>query len=192
MAYQELKFKVIGVRPLIMSSSRLSDPLDDIAREIAKIKAKRKKTDSDYERISYLEFIGGLWVTDMGLPCIPSYAMEQCFIEGAKRQRMGKHAKAGFEIWDNGLLEYDGPKDSEALWQDKKYVLRIMIKTSSGGRTPNTKAIFHSWGTNFICRYLDEIFNQSDIAMILKDAGNYVGLGSGRPKAGKFRIELID
>ena len=47
MKAEEIKLKITGTRRLIMHAGRLADPLDPITKNLAKLTAKRAKTEAD-------------------------------------------------------------------------------------------------------------------------------------------------
>ncbi len=74
-SYKTLKFRIIGVCPLLMKNGQTVDPLNAHSRSIAEITSKRKKTDGDHREIGRREFMAGLYLMN-GEPCLPGEMME--------------------------------------------------------------------------------------------------------------------
>lgn len=184
-----LGVELTGLVPLLMHSSRLIDKDEPIVREMAKITAKgsKKQTDADRERLSELEFLGGLWLHD-GKPAVPTIALEACFKEGAKAARRGKDADRG--VWVDGdaiLLVYDGPSSPEKLWaQRERFVHRSPARVNAA-RVMRTRPIFRQWSLAFETNYDEREFNESAIKEAWIEAGRR-GLGDWRPKFGRFEV----
>lgn len=186
--YKTLKFHAQGVAPLLMHNSRLSNPRDEFARAMKAITAKGKnKTDADLEELSRLEFMGGLYVNDKGVPCVPGECIEGMICEGARKTRKGKDAKAG--IISDGLwaLTYDGPKDAEALWEAGKFV-DVRGAGVAKSRIMRTRPRFDSWKLKFEVSYNPEVVNARELEEWVAKAGEIVGLLDYRPRYGRFML----
>lgn len=119
-----MKYNVefIGVAPLLMHSCRGANPLDPDVKVIKSITGKRKKTDEDHERLMFLEFkINAYWNERLGWH-IPSNVIEQCIVNGAKKNKLGKQMITAIQIREeNIILISDAPKDIEEAFKDKFY-----------------------------------------------------------------------
>lgn len=181
--------RITGVRPLIMHSSRLIDPLDSITKEISRIARKRARTEADHERIAFLEWRGGLW-TDSGRPCIPAEAIEAALVAAARTRKLGKRAQAALMCPANALLVYDGPKDLDSLWGDKRFRLRAPVQVSQR-RFMRTRPRFPEWSAEIVVEYLPTVLNEEAVCEMVRIAGDLVGLGDWRPRFGRFAAEFI-
>lgn len=190
MVTEFVSLRLIGVRPLLMHCGRLSDPLDPIARDLARITGKRPKTASDHQEIARIEWFGGLWL-DQGVPCIPSEAIEAAFVAGARMQRRGRQAAAGIQIDEPARLFYDGPQDIEELWKQPRFRLRVPVRIGAA-RTMRTRPRFDTWNIEFTASYLPSLLSRSLIIDIFTASGFACGLGDWRPKFGRFRVECLD
>lgn len=190
---ESLKFRIVGVAPLLMHNGRLADPLDEFTRKIKEVSGKRNKVDADHEELARLEWLGGLYLSG-GLPCIPSYVMEAALIGkggAARKMKMGKQATAGMIVGQDASLEYDGPKDVAALWKDDRFRFRIRA-VISGPSVMRTRAMFSEWAATIEVLYLPEMLNQAQIIQWMDIAGSEVGLMDWRPKFGRFTAELLN
>ncbi|MGY4480152.1 hypothetical protein [Bradyrhizobium sp. USDA 3364] len=190
MITESVSLRLIGVRPLLMHSARLSDPLDPISRELAKITGKRLKTASDHREIARIEWFGALWL-DQGVPCIPADAIEAAFIAGARSMRRGKQAAAGIEVDSPTRLFYDGPQDIDELWEQERFRLRVPVRIGTA-RTMRTRPRFDTWNVDFKASYLPSLLSPPMIADIFAESGSARGIGDWRPKFGRFRVECLD
>ncbi len=191
MAYQTLKVKIVGVAPLLMHNSQLADPLNRFTRAIKEITKKgKKKTDSDLEQLSKLEFMGGLYVDDQGRPAIPGECLEGMIRDGARKSRSGKDAQCG--ILSDGVwaLEYEGPKDTEKLWEDERFRDYRVCRVNSA-RVMRMRPKFPEWSLTFEVAFQEEVTNRTDVEKWLRDAGQFVGLLDFRPRFGRFEVESV-
>lgn len=122
MSYQRLRFKLIGVSPLVMHNGRLANPLDPMATVLKAVSGKQAKTDANFEELARIEFQGGLYVGE-DAPCIPGELIEATLIAAAKKSKRGPAAKAGLLSDGNHQLAYDEPRSPDALWGDERFRL---------------------------------------------------------------------
>lgn len=188
---EHLTFKIRGVAPLVMHNGQLADPLNKYAKGIKEISSKRSKTESDYEAMARLEFLGGLYLSQNDGPCIPGYVLEGMLIGkggAARKQRQGKQAAAGvFCDVDSFLLEYDGPRDSEELWQDEQFRLRVPAVVGQS-KIMRTRPMFREWTATVSVCVLEDLVNPKDVILWMGIAGREVGLMDWRPKFGRFEV----
>jgi len=189
MAYQELRFRITGVSPLLHHNGQLADPLNELARALKAVTGKRVKTDSDYEEMARLEWYGSLYLKD-GKPCIPGMVIEAMLVEASRRNKRGKQAQAGIFVSDDALLEYDGSTDLEELWKNKDYRLTVGVKVKQS-RVMRTRPKFDKWAAFVSIMFDDGLMNASEIAQAIRVAGEVVGLNDWRPKFGRFKVEQV-
>lgn len=190
MSLETIRLRLTGQRRLVMHSGRLADPIDPVARNLARLTSKRMKTEADHEEISRLEWHGGLWLAD-GLPCIPREALMATFVAGAKTRRRGDPAKVGLIIEDHAPLKYDGPADLDELWKDKRFVLRVGVKLK-GARCMRTRPCFDDWSVDFTARYFTNLFSRQQILELYAVAGFEKGIGDWRPQHGNYSVTALE
>ena len=183
--FKRLETRIVGASPLIVHNGQLADPSNSFAKEMAKVRSKRGKTDSDLEELAHLEFLGSLYL-DGGKPCIPGEVIEATLLTAAKKLKRGKQCGAGL-IAENATLIYDGPTEPEKLWEDENFRLRAMVRVQLA-RTPRVRPIFKKWNATLALDYDDSLLNESEVQQIIKVAGEQVGLCDWRPKFGRFSI----
>jgi hypothetical protein len=187
-AIQTLEMKWIGVAPLLVHSGRLSDPLAQITKELKKVSSKKLKTDADFEEMSRLEFLGGLYMGEGG-PIVPAENVEAVLVEGAKKTRRGVDAKAGLFVTKHADIIYDGPKDAQGLFSDGRFVSRVSAKVKQN-RVMRTRPIFREWAICVCVEIEDGLLNKTDVIDFARKSGDIVGLGDWRPKYGRFTVEV--
>ncbi len=190
MSTQQISFRIIGVRPLLMHSSRLVDPLNPICIDLGRLTSKRAKTAADHEEIAKTEWEGGMWTRD-GSPCIPAEAIESAVFSAARTKRKGKQAKAGFLCPEAPILQYDGPITLDDLWADSQFQFRHPVQIN-GARTMRTRPRFPNWKVDVTAQFLPSLLNRADVVEFLEIAGFREGLGDWSPKFGSFKVELLE
>lgn len=190
MAWQTLKYKLTASAPLILHNGQTADPTNKWSKAIKQISSKRVKTDADYEEMARLEFMAGLYLDETG-PIIPAHVVDAVVVAGAKKSKEGQFAKSGCFCLEHALLEYDGPRSAEELWQDEKFHFAAIVKIGTS-RVSRMRPIFKDWGTVITLGVEDTIVNPSRISEWLTVAGTQVGLCDWRPQYGRFTVEKLN
>jgi hypothetical protein len=199
--FQKIEYKIKGIAPLVMHNVRLADPLDPFTREVKRLTAAAKKTDDGAAALSRVEWSGGMYHT-MGeieikdgvvswdkriRPIIPSDMIMACVVDGAKKAKLGKQALAGIMVPDDAILEYDGPKDLNALMADAKHRLCKVVAVQRN-RVMRTRPIFRSWSATIALEVNPELLNDEQVTQAVMVAGRQCGMGDWRPKHGRFEV----
>lgn len=173
---------------LMMHNSRLSDPLDKKTQALKTVSKKRQKTEEDHEELARLEFIGGLYCDDDIGPFIPSKWLNSMLIEGARKSKQGRAFEAGISVVEErNKLHYKGPRNAEALWQNKDFVDRRSVGVTQS-RVMRTRPIFRNWSVKFAVEYDENQVDAQQIESAVEMAAPF-GIGDGRPMfAGKFEL----
>jgi hypothetical protein len=179
-----IRMRLAGTRPLLMHSAKLADPLDPASRQLARLTAKRPKTEADHAEIARVEWFGGLWLAG-GAPCIPPEALEATFLSAARSRRRGKAALAGILIEEPAPLLYEGPQDLDELWSDETFRLRVPVRIGPA-RTMRTRPRFPAWSVEFDVKYLPTLLNRSEVRETFVISGFTCALGDWRPRYGTF------
>lgn len=186
MQYKSANYRIRGVVPLLVHNGSLADPLNPIVKEMKKYTGKRDKTEADHAHLSKLEWYGGLYQED-GKLVIPGEMVEAMLIEGAKKKKKGPAAKAGLVCERSFPIIYEGPQDIDELWEDGGFRFTTGVKVQRN-RVMRTRPIFKKWELDLEIFYLDALLNKSDIEEFLRTAGIMIGLGTWRPKFGRFEV----
>lgn len=194
--YEAIKFKIKGIMPTIMHNGQTSDPLNYYSKEIKKLTSKRNKQDDDHLKLAKLEWYAALYVNDQNRPCWPGENIESMIVASAKKNRMGVSAKTGIFVDGNAVIEHDGPKTADAIWNHKPFdknpfISRVPVVVNKS-RIMRTRPIFNNWSVEFIVNFMPNIINKEDVVEFIKRAGRIIGLSDWRPKYGRFEIESIE
>lgn len=191
MEFENIKFRITGTRRLLMHSGRLADPLDEVAKGLAKLTSKRLKTEADYEAIGRTEWHGSLWL-DGGFPCLPAEALMATFVKAAGSRKRGPQARAGLVVRENARLEYDGPRDMDELWELQEFRLRVPVRVGVNSRTMRTRPCFQDWSAMFTAMYMPTLLNRDEVVDTFANAGFTQAIGDWRPQNGTFSVEVIE
>lgn len=186
--------RIEGVSPLLMRSSRLVNPTDEISVAIKAITSKHhtKKTDADAIKLVELDFMAGLYENDNAGIHIPAVNVEGCIRSGARISSKGKTVESGVQVMPEFIpLIYDGPKTGKELYKDKRFVDSRAVGIGSN-RIMRTRPRFDQWALEFELMIIEDIVSQSDIEDHLKKAGFLKGLGDFRPKFGRFVVQAFE
>lgn len=195
---EEITFKLTAEEgtPLLMHSSRASDPLDDLAKEIKKISSKKKKTEDDHETMRDLEWRAGLYFDEKVGPYIPAPNIQAMLRQTAKLTRDGRTISRGVSVKENIIrLDYDGPRTLKGLRSKKFY--RDDSVGVQGKRCIRRRPRFDNWSLTVTLCYLPEIIDREKLEAIMDLAGRIEGLGDWRPGSpnggfyGKFVAEVV-
>lgn len=185
-----VKFKLIGVRPLLMHADIFCDPLNPLTKAHKELTSKRKKSDEDHEAIAKSEWRGGLYYADDIGPYLPGINIESAMIGGGKLQKLGTTLKRSTEVMDDYCrLEYSGPRTVEELWAQGFYDARS-VKVQSA-RLIRYRPMFRKWSCECEIAFNAEIINRDDVIKSMRDGGMYSGVGDFRPKFGRFEVEVL-
>lgn len=186
---ESITLRLEGTRRLIMHAGRLSDPLDPVTKNLAKLTSKRMKTEADHELIGKAEWFGGLWL-DAGEPCVTAEALMATFVGAARSRRRGPQASAGLIVGRHARLEYDGPRQPEALWELERFRLRVPVRVGSA-RMVRTRPCFDDWSVEFTASYLPTLLNRDEVIETFAIAGFTKALGDWRPQNGTFSVTVV-
>jgi len=194
MAVTNLKFRLTGISPLLCHNGRMADQDDEFAVAIKEITGKRQKVQADRVEMARLEFLGGLYLDQNNEPALPGYVFEAALIGkggGARSQRQGKAAAAGlYVIEDFFRLEYDGPRDPDELWKDKRFVHCSLVRVQQA-KIMRTRPIFRNWSVEVSFDIDENLIQPDDARLWVNIAGAECGLGDWRPKFGRFVAEEL-
>lgn len=187
---QTVKFKLKSVTPLLQHNGRLANPLDPFAKDLKKVTSKRGKTDADLEEIARREFYGGLyWNSEMG-PHIPDSMLQASITEGAKKFKLGKAFKSAVFVMGDMRLDYDGPREPDALWDNREFSHEAMVKVGNA-KTLRTRPMFKDWVGEVSVTFDESVVDEQQVKSAFEAAGRFVGLGDWRPRFGRFTAEKI-
>ncbi len=185
---EKVRFHVAGVVPMLMHNGQLANPLNKWSKEMKKVSSKRKKTDEDYERMAYLEFMGGLYLDEDLSPCVPGEVLTACIIEGAKKQKRGTAFKPAVFVQGNYPLIYKGPRDPESLWKQEEFRDIRGVRVGQA-KVMRTRPRFKTWELKFEVDYNPKLVNKEEIEEAVVAAGQQCGIGDHIPQFGRFSLK---
>lgn len=197
MALQTMKVRLRS-RPgsgfLMHNVKELADPLSDTKKRLSAVTGKRKKTDADQELIARIEWGASLYLNAEGRPVIPYRMLKAMLHNAAKKTKDGPKVRGGVYVLGHAVLEYDGPKDEDALYEDKRFVSREIVKVQMSS-TVRCRPFFEEWEATAEIEYEDTLVEREDILAFFHTGGAIVGIGDWRPdkggECGRFTSELI-
>ena len=184
-----IKVRVIGLRPLLMHADKFANPLDPLTKAHKELTGKRKKTDEDHEAIARSEWLGGMYIDEVG-PYLPGVNLESCLVAGGKLSKLGTQLKRSVEVMDEKCyLIYKGPKTATELW-DAGFTDARSVKVQTA-RLMRYRPMFREWSCEVELAYDPESIYREQVIKCLEDGGQFCGVGDYRPKFGRFRVEVL-
>lgn len=175
--------------PMLMHSDRLVDPLSPVTKAHKKLTGDKQfaKTDEGKLAIAKSLYLNAFYLDHDGRIILPMLNIRKSLIEGARRYKLGKHIEKGVIILDNAILEYDGPKTPEKLWESGKF-LDARTVTIGRAKVMAYRPVFHEWSASVNVIVDAEVLNVADVMMAWTAAGNLIGIGDFRPLFGRYTV----
>lgn len=169
---------------MIVHNGQTADPLNAMAKKLKQVSSKRAKTDADYEEMARIEFIAGLYMGKDG-PIIPATNIDSMLINAAKKSKEGQFAKSGVFCAEHALMQYDGPRTADELWQDERFRFSALVRVGTA-RVARMRPVFKEWSAVIKLNVEESVINPARIDDWFIAAGSVVGLGDWRPQHGRF------
>jgi hypothetical protein len=208
MAIRRFEIAVEGVSPLLLSNNLCSDPLSQANKDKKFFTSKNKKADEDHINLRLIDWVhSGYWsksgkvviddvenavnfdgFSDLTLP---SQNFARCLRNGATAFRLGKEINRALIVENEPLISYDGPKAANEMVADSRFILTspvVRMKTTNWV----TRLVLPQWSVNYQITVDDERISVSDLERIIQTAGRFEGLGTWRPRFGRFVAELSE
>lgn len=178
-----------GRSPLLMHSAQFADPLDAGARNhsaLVKV-AKKSKTPEAILAVAKSEYVGGMYYDRELGPYVPGTMIRAALVDGARLSREGKDVVRAVQIIDDRLaLEYEGPRDPDALWENPAFRDGRTVVVSNR-RLMRYRPMFKQWELQVRVFFDPSMVEPAKLLMFADKAGQYVGIGDFRPdKGGSF------
>lgn len=190
MAWMTLTYRITGDAPLIMHNGDLANPLSKAAKALKQVTSKKKKTDADFERMAEIEFKAGLYMDEDRGPVIPGENIEATLYNAAKITKEGKIAKSACFVPKAAVLQYDGPRDADGLWEDERFRNCVGVKVGMS-RVMRTRPVFKEWSAIVEVEYEAGVINEEQVDRWMHAGGTQVGLCDWRPRCGRFSVEKV-
>ena len=176
----KIVIELTGTSPLLCHNPRMVDPNFELNRQIKALTAVRKRTDEQLKQIERLEWYGGLY-EENGIIVQPTSKVRKCIINAAKISKMGKSIERSLSF--NALnvpLIHDGPKDIDAMYEEKRFHSRLSVGIS-GKRVMRVRPQFFPWGLRVSGLFVEDAgLNYDDFLRIVELAGVVEGIGDNR------------
>lgn len=186
-----LTFRITGTAPLLMQAETLANPLSPVTKAHKAVAGKRKKSEEDYEWLLESEWTASMYFDDAIGPYIPALNIEGCIAEAGKIHRLGKTIKQAVQVLgDKHKLEYDGPRKLDKIWQTGAHA-DVRGVNVGGKKVMRCRPIFRSWSTEFEVLVMEDVLDRSDLVRVVEEAGRRIGIGTYRPRFGRFNVEVV-
>lgn len=189
-----LNVRITGTTPLLMHSSRGSNPLDPMTKAHKELTSKRKKTDDDHEAIARSEWRLGLYWSEGIGPYIPLMNVRASLVSGAKFNKLGASVKRSTVMTEmSAPLEYKGPRDPDAMFADGRFIDCQSVKVGQS-RLMRTRPVFPEWALQCELAYDEEQIERDQLVLAFENAGRLIGLGDFRAECGgtfgRYRVDV--
>lgn len=188
---ETLTIRINGTSPLLMQADTLANPLHELTKAHKAVSGKRKKTEDDYFWLMESEWSASMYYDDDLGPYLPAMNLEGCLIEAGKITRLGKTIKQAVQVLtDKAKLEYEGPRKKDAIWKSNKFS-DVRGVNVSGKKIMRCRPIFLGWAAQFEIAFMEDVIDRSDLVRVVEEAGRRIGVGTYRPRFGRFAVEVL-
>lgn len=189
----DVVIRLTGTRPLVMHNVRLANPRDPFAQQLKSVSGKRRKTEENYEEMSHIEYLGGLYYDAELGPYVPGEWLLASLVKAAGMHRQGPKVQRGLLLGDAGdrnPLIYQGTRDREQLSADPNFVLVKPVKVARA-TVMRTRPCFRDWSCE-VPLFMDlEVIDFDELREIADRAGRFIGIGDHHPMYGRFTAEVL-
>ena len=196
MAIQALKYTINGVVPLLMANPQTVDKFNPIAREMAKINAKKtRRTDADYEDLRDLEMKAKVYWNDTLGIFIPTrwITASICKISHAQAKISKAVIRGSVFTSENEVkLHYRGEESVKGVEDVIKNAAfrHQMILPQGQVRIAKTMPIFHNWSFSGELEFDDKVIDPATLESLIDYGAHYGGFGDFRPTFGRAEAEV--
>lgn len=205
MSILTLQMTVAGTAGLLCSNVNYSDPLGEHAKKKAFFTDKKGKgkTDDVHRAVRTLDWIySGYWKHEgqieldesenrvgfegFAVPYLPGANFQRCLRNAATKWKMGRDVNRAVVVINNPELEYDGPKDAVELFNARSPKYQLAAFTKRGVWV--NRLLLPWWEATFVLNLDDELMDVQQLRRIINMAGKAEGLGTWRPRFGRFNL----
>jgi len=209
MSIRSLQITVTGTAPLLCSNVVYSDPLGEAAKnkQYFTDKKGKAKTDGVHRAVRTLDWLySGYWKKEgtvvideaendvgfegFGVPYLPGQNFQRSLRNAATKWKLGKDVLRSVVVTNNPELEYEGPPDAVELFNSRTPKFQLAAFTSRGVWV--NRLCIPQWQATFDLDLDDEIMGVDQLRRIANMAGKSEGLGTWRPRYGRYTISSID
>ena len=208
MAIRRFQVAVEGAAPLLLSNNLCSDPLSQAAKDKKHFTSKRTKSDDDHQALRLIDWVySGYWSVPGNVQIddvenavnfegfadltLPSQNFARCLRNGATAFKLGKEVTRALIVENEPLIKYNGPKTALEMVTDSRFILTSPVVRQ---KVTNwiTRLILPEWSVDYQVTIDDERISVDDLERICQTAGRFEGLGTWRPRSGRFASQLTE
>lgn len=185
-----IRFTIESTRPLLMQAETLANPLGAATKAHKAVAGKRKKSEEDYLWLLESEWRNSMYHDAKLGPYLPAINIEACIAEAAKSFKQGKLVKQAVTVLtDQAPLQYEGPRDIKTMYGDGSTdFVDVRGVGVNGKKVMRARPIFMRWAAEFEVAYMADMIDASDLRKIVEHAGRVIGIGTYRPRFGRFAV----
>jgi len=208
MSIRRFQADLTGTASLLLSNNLCSDPLSKAAKVKKHFTSKRTKVDADHKNLRLIDWVySGYWsepgevhVDDTENAVMldgfsdlymPSQNFERCLRNGATAFKLGKEVTRALIVENEAQIQYDGPRTAVEMLKHPRFVLTSPVVRQ---KVTNwvTRLVIPEWSCTFTLLIDDDRISVDSLERILKAAGQFEGLGTWRPRYGRFTGQLTE
>ena len=202
MAIRRFEVELEGTAGLLLSNNLCSDPLSDAAKIKKHFTGKRTKADADHQNLRVIDWAySGYWsepgeviindadntVSFEGFadPYLPSQNFQRCLRNGATAFKLGKEVERALIVENEARIEYDGPRTAAEMLRQPRFILTSPVVRQ---KVTNwvTRLVIPQWSVTYQLTVDDDRISVDALERIIGAAGRFEGLGTWRPRYGRF------
>lgn len=206
MSIRRFAIKVNGESQLLLSNNRCSDPLSEASKIKKHFTGKRVKADKDHQNLRVIDWVySGYWGVDgkviiddtensvsfRGFESLymPAQNFQRCLRNGATAFKLGKEVERALIVENNPEIEFDGPDTAQEMSQHGRFVNTSPVVRQ---KVTNwcTRIVIPEWSCTFNVTIDDDRISIDSLERIANAAGRFEGLGTWRPRYGRFSSVL--
>ncbi len=201
MATKAFQVTVEGTSQLLCSNVANSEPLGEGSKQKTFFSSKKKKNDEDHRALRILDWLfSGYWENQgevevdeskntvyfegFSNPLLPGANFQRCLRNAATKWKLGKDVLRSVVVTNNPKIEYDGPKEAIEMFNSRTHKYQLASFTSRGVWV--NRLMIPNWSATYELNVDDEILSVSQLKRIITMAGKSEGLGTWRPRYGRF------
>ena len=202
MAIRRFEVELEGTAGLLLSNNLCSDPLSDAAKTKKHFTGKRTKADADHQNLRVIDWVySGYWsepgevliddasnsVSFEGFAdlYLPSQNFQRCLRNGATAFKLGKEVERALIVENEARIEYDGPRTAAEMMRQPRFILTSPVVRQ---KVTNwvTRLVIPQWSVTYQLTVDDDRISVDALERIIGAAGRFEGLGTWRPRYGRF------
>jgi hypothetical protein len=188
---KQFSLKIVGTSPLLQQAETLANPLHELTKAYKAVSGKRKKSEDDHLWLMRSEWEASMYFDPEIGPYLPAQNLESCIAEAGKINRLGKTIKQAVQVLtDRAALQYEGPRTKAEMWAMGGKFADVRGVAVVGKKIMRCRPIFLGWSASFDLAYMEDVIDRDDLIRTIEEAGRRIGIGTYRPRFGRFEVEV--